>query len=506
MSTRTLWIWLVVCIVGCGDDKNGGNGNGDSFHPPVGTAFLYNSAIDNSGMYLVDTLEWVAGEVWIRPISEPGVSRDGTRLAWYTRDQYGVNNKVQVDPVLPGGNLGETICEFPIGVKFFDYLEFGPDRRRFIGHEAGNWQYFDCETMSHVELPSKVGEMGWSYQSKAGAIWSPDGRHFAIWEERGRLILYEQGNVVWTLAYGPAEPWLDDGDYPRATFSPNGEWVALALHHTTLGNIQWDGLRFYHIPSRTFTKVFAATADITELRHPLPVHWLPDSSGVVIFFDQLHYIGVHNDCYRDQVPHPLTVFRLEESIAQGQDVIQELEVDDGSFSKDQCSAWEFLAPMPDGESLLYHIDRLDEVDDPINPERVIKVIERQWRIAKLDGSGHELLACHVAEDFYDNAPGSRRIVGFKGFGWHNTARLYNGTVHLGEVIEHGLSAEGRCGSTWHVIYRECAEMGAELSPDLAYCGSYGALGFMGEPMLEGPEPFSVPLHVDQGEGYMYAWR
>jgi len=483
----------------CGGDGTGSTG-GDlaEGQPPVGTAFFFDNLDATDKMLFVDSHQSLMGDTWIRPFVDPGVSDDGSRLVWTEHPEL-VKYVVKMTDVLPGGALGDT-WEFNIGTAPMQGYRVGPYRHRFIGHDGGRWHWFDRDTDYHAVLSSGTGDL--RSDLTGGAAWSPDGLHHAIWEDRANLTLYRGSARLLAIPYG-YQGVVDVGNFPRVSFSPNGEWAAFAYYREEYETGQYQdftGVQFYHIPRGMGTdqRVSDAVRDYGFAKmHSSPVYgrgnyiplpWTPDSRALITNPYQLQML-MEGTCYSEYELAPLYLLQVEESIAAGEDVVVEVALDDGTFKQEQdCVSRKVLDVLPGENALLYEIRRYQRVIDPISHEYVYLDVETQFRRLNLSDHSWETLAYKLRTD-----PSLDQSVEYREIGWCGIARTNTGHFPLAAGGAVAVTETGACS-------------GEVVSPDGCFCGFVAVDGrFTAQSIID--PTFTVEAEMNTNDAHLvYEWR
>lgn len=153
-----------------------------------------------------------------------------------------------------------------------------------------------------------------------------------------------------------------------ASFSPDGQWLAIAIYETPKLNPVpiHRGYQLYSVPDRTFVRYLGAIQDdkggsldvndyyagATGAIPDAPL-WTPDSSGLVLQRKRLMIENSSNSCGNEN-PVPIQVLRIPESFLQATPVIDDLsvQVPDERLGG-RCLRWHHIGAIPEKGSLLY---------------------------------------------------------------------------------------------------------------------------------------------------------
>lgn len=484
---RRLAIALASSCLACSPSagSNADAGAGAGVRLPVGNLLLYDNADFDSQMIFVDTHALARSEEWLKPREDPSVSADGTRLAYGALQDY-VQWRVRLAKLGPLG-AREDVWERGTGMQQPSPIVFSPDRRRLLARTADGWLWVDTDTGEATNLGSRSPHV----------LWSPDARSLVLRDEdRGALTIYRDGVRVRSLPVGPQVSTSFEGSYPMPSFSPSGEWLALAVYHLMAGsNVPlYLGVQLFHLPTGVLTEValdhpqlrfkvgFGAQSGhrIGNLDFARPFEWTPDSTGLVLNPWQTVYVGVTNECVKE-VPMPLRVLRVRESFEQGADVIDELPVDDGSFPQGECVSRTFLGMTPDGKSALYSLNRHIEMSD-LDLTTIYPALHSEYRRTKLDGSGWDVMGAFDRKSNLESAPG-----GFARFNERGDL-LFTG----GGVLE---------ASTGKVTLAACSH----YSPDGLFCADTGNHSVTLTTVPDTGQKWEIPVNNDMAEE-VFSWR
>lgn len=403
------WSLALVLILawlglGCdsGDGGIGGGGGAGGGRGPVGTLVFWSG--EDAEPLLLDSRTGVLerGNRWPRYSFK--LSSDGWGAAFTEKGHLYILRLLGEGLWEQGGDLGAWVHS----------AYFSPDNRSVIGLTNADFQTgvgaihygrFE-EDGSQVEQIQVDGGVGGGQESSNFVEWSPDSEHFIVLLTDG-LALYRRGERVWFL---PAVHVSGLTRMRVASFSPDGQWVAIAVYEKPKLNPVYlhRGYLLYSVPDRTFVRYLGAPQD--DLGGLLDVHdyyegpsgaipdaplWTPDSKGLVLQRKRLMVENSSNTCGNEN-PVPLQVLRIPESFVQGAPVIDDLSVlVPEERLGERCLRWHHLGSIPEHDALLFGFEyrekRLFGRASPGVANTAYVVIDLYLVEVPLDGSeAHEI--------------------------------------------------------------------------------------------------------------------
>ncbi len=352
-------LWLAA---GCGGGDSGllGGSSGSGGRGPVGTLVFWGG--QDAEPMLLDTRNGVLnrGQRWPRYAFQ--LSADGWAGAFTENGHLNVFRL-----------LGDGLWEFGGDIGAWVHgAYFSPDNRSIVGITSTDFQTKQAalhygsfnEDGSQVEQGQIDGAVNGVVTGASQVSWSPDSEHYVVVLADG-LALYRRGERVWFL------PNVHVSGLARtrvATFSPDGQWLAIAIYETPKLNPVpiHRGYQLYSVPDRTFVRYLGAVQDdkggnldvndyytgATGVLPDAPL-WTPDSSGLVLQRKRLMLENSSNSCGNEN-PVPLQVLRIPESFLQATPVIDDLSVlvPDERLG-DRCLRWHHIGSIPEHDALLY---------------------------------------------------------------------------------------------------------------------------------------------------------
>ncbi len=356
---------LVWVSLGCGLFDSGGSEESAGVtvggRGPVGTLVFWGG--DGAAPLLVDSRSGVLARGWRWPKYAFQLSSDGWGAAF---TELGHLNIFRLFPDAVwdyGGDVG----------AWAHTSHFSPDDRSIVGVTQQDYQdklsavhygRFN-EDGSLVKQVEVEGRMSGDLVGSGKVVWSADSEHFVVMLSDG-LALYNQGERVWFI------PEVHASGLERtrtASFSPDGQWLAIAIYErppASPNSLIHRGFQLYSVPDRTFVRYLGGVQDDKGGSIDVGEYWMGasngvpdvplwtyDSRGLVLQRGRLMVENSSNSCGNEN-PVPIQVLRIPESFLAGEPVIDDLSVQvPEERLGERCLRWQYLGAVPEDESLLF---------------------------------------------------------------------------------------------------------------------------------------------------------
>jgi hypothetical protein len=420
MSVKRWLVTLVLLLAwtqpACdGGSGDGGGDNGEGTPPPAGAVkgagpagtVLYYPVNESYGggpehAFFADTHLPKTGDWWLRPGYVFQIAPDGTQFIWGDMDSNDFAYVTHRSQLTPGGTM-----EVDWNMKYFgmDRIVYAQDSRAFLGHNmiTQNWEFFHPDSGQHFLTGYGHPEVPHAPETP---FFSPDSYHYLLW--RGNAVtLWEGGAERWALPRGTESDGDLYGNYPAPSFSPSGEWVAVAFYRETEPEYAYDreylGIQFYHTGARTFTAAslgtsiggfdlgFGADLDVGPaggaLQEPT---WTAGSEALL--FHTRKMPAKTGGCETADLG-TIDLLWVEDSVEGGKDVTTAIALDHGRFATTDCIGWEVVGTLAGPGALLVAVHRLEPAT--IGGQQGYLTAEMELRQVALDGTVE-------ATAYYDN--------------------------------------------------------------------------------------------------------